>query len=227
MIKILIACDNDNTLFSKLNKMDQIEIIKLDKNIKIIIEDCKKNNPPDMLILDKNILTDKKIVKKIYQLSSNKNLIISVTNSRTYLCFDKFSQLLDLIKILENFTDATLENSIYDMLWHLRFNLYSKGTIYLKDAIIIAYYNNILLYDTNQLIKQVAQKYNLDEKNIRNNIDNSLNRAFTYENLKYDIEFFKGYYDGRKISLKYFISLAVHYIQFNSNSNFSNILFTL
>ena len=113
------------------------------------------------------------------------------------------------------------------MLWHLRFNLYSKGTIYLKDAIIIAYYNNILLYDTNQLIKQVAQKYNLDEKNIRNNIDNSLNRAFTYENLKYDIEFFKGYYDGRKISLKYFISLAVHYIQFNSNSNFSNILFTL
>ena len=31
MIKILIACDN--TLFSKLNKMDQIEIIKLDKNI--------------------------------------------------------------------------------------------------------------------------------------------------------------------------------------------------
>ena len=227
MIKILIACDNDNTLFSKLNKMDQIEIIKLDKNIKIIIEDYKKNNPPDMLILDKNILTDKKIVKKIYQLSSNKNLIISVTNSRTYLCFDKFSLLLDLIKILENLTDTTLENSIYDMLWHLRFNLYSKGTIYLKDAIIIAYYNNILLYDTNKLIKQVAQKYNLDEKNIRNNIDNSLNRAFTYENLKYDIEFFKGYYDGRKISLKYFISLAVHYIQFNSNSNFSNILFTL
>ena len=33
MIKILIACDNDNTLFSKLNKTDQIEIIKLDKNI--------------------------------------------------------------------------------------------------------------------------------------------------------------------------------------------------
>ena len=107
-----------------------------------------------------------KIVKKIYQLSSNKNLIISVTNSRTYLCFDKFSLLLDLIKILENLTDTTLENSIYDMLWHLRFNLYSKGTIYLKDAIIIAYYNNILLYDTNKLIKQVAQKYNLDEKNI-------------------------------------------------------------
>ena len=33
MIKIIIACDNDNILFSKLNKMDQIEIIKLDKNI--------------------------------------------------------------------------------------------------------------------------------------------------------------------------------------------------
>ena len=25
MIKILIACDNDNTLFSKLNKMNQID----------------------------------------------------------------------------------------------------------------------------------------------------------------------------------------------------------
>ena len=223
MIKILIACDNDNTLFSKLNKMNQIEIIKLDKNIKIIIEDCKKNNPPDMLILDKNILTDKKIVKKIYQLSSNKNLIISVTNSRTYLCFDKFSLLLDLIKILENFTDATLENSIYDMLWHLRFNLYSKGTIYLKDAIIIAYYNRQLLLDTKKLINEVAQKHNSNSKNIRNNIDNALNLAFKYENLQYDIDFFNGYYDGRKISLKYFISLAVHYLESTLAKKSSNI----
>ena len=29
MIKIIIACDNDNILFSKLNNMDQIEIIKV------------------------------------------------------------------------------------------------------------------------------------------------------------------------------------------------------
>ena len=128
-----------------------------------------------------------------------------------------------MIKILEDFTDVSLENAIHDMLWKLHFNLYSKGTIYLKEAIIVAYYNRQLLLDTKKLINEIAQKHNSNSKNIRNNIDNALNLAFKYENLQYDIDFFNGYYDGRKISLKYFISLAVHYIESTISKKNSNI----
>lgn len=225
MMKILIACDNDSVLLSKLNNMAQLELLKVEINVKSIINDLKINFP-DVLILDndKNVLSNEKIMKKIFALGLNKKLIISATNSRTYVCFDKTDLLLDLIKILEDFNDNTLESIIYDMLWRLRFNLYSKGTIYLTDAIILAYYNNSLLYDTNELIRQVAQKYDSESKNIRNNIDNALNLAFKYDNLQYDIDFFNGYYDGRKISLKYFITLAVHYIESSIDINPTKLL---
>lgn len=106
------------------------------------------------------------------------------------------------------------------MLWQLRFSVYTKGTIYLKDAITFAYYDKMLLYDTNKLMQEVANLHNLDEKNIRNNIDNSLNLAFKKDNLQYDIDFFNGYYDGRKISLKYFISLSVYYLEKNYGFNY-------
>lgn len=224
MIKIIIACDNDKILLSKLKNIAQIELIYVKINVEKIIKSFKQNSP-DMLILDfdKKILTKEKIIEKISKLSLNKRLIISVTDSRTYLCFDQTYLLLKLIKILEDFTDVSLENAIHDMLWKLHFNLYSKGTIYLKEAIIVAYYNRQLLLDTKKLINEIAQKHNSNSKNIRNNIDNALNLAFKYENLQYDIDFFNGYYDGRKISLKYFISLAVHYIESTISKKNSNI----
>lgn len=224
MIKVIIACDNDKILLSKLKNIAQIELIYVKINVEKIIKSFKQNSP-DMLILDfdKKLLTKEKIIEKISKLSLNKKLIISVTNSRTYLCFDQTYLLLKLIKILEDFTDVSLENAIHDMLWKLHFNLYSKGSIYLKEAIIVAYYNRQLLLDTKKLINEVAQKHNSNSKNIRNNIDNALNLAFKYENLQYDIDFFNGYYDGRKISLKYFISLAVHYLESTLAKKSSNI----
>lgn len=124
--------------------------------------------------------------------------------------------MLDLVKSIENFdeiSDSKLKDLIYDMLWKLHFNMYLKGVIYLTDAIMLAYKDNSLLYDTNELMSKTAKLHDLDEKNIRNNIDNALNLAFKFDNVNFDIDFFDGYYDGRKISLKYFISLSVHYLE--------------
>lgn len=225
MIKIIIACDNDSILLNKLTNITTIELKHILIKENIIIE-TYRNTLPDMLILEfKNETHKKKIMKKISKLNFNKHLIISATNLRTYLCFNQLNTLVDLIKNFENLDDISkLEKNILDMLWKLRFNLYSKGTNYIKDAIILAYFNNSLLYDSNKLMKEIANLYNLDEKNVRNNMDNALNLAFNYENLQYDIQFFKGYYDGRKVSLKYFIVLAVHYINIEMNSNFPKIL---
>lgn len=217
MTKILIACDND-ILLDKLKKHAELELINIPKNQNIITT-CLEQLP-DMLIIDakSNHSRFLKKLEKKYK-KNNKNIITIDTQSQIYVCFNKFDILLDLIKVLEDFNDS-IKNILDDMLWNLHFNLYSKGTTYLKTAILLAYQDNSLLFDTNKLIKNTAKLYNLNEKNVRNNIDNALNLAFKLDDIKYDIDFFNGIYDGRKISLKYFISLSVHYIDKNVEPDF-------
>ena len=72
MVKIVIACDNDN-LLNILENNTQIETIQVEKKETEIIKICK-NNFPDMLILDfnDNGLKTEKIIKKIYELDFNK-----------------------------------------------------------------------------------------------------------------------------------------------------------
>ena len=215
MIKILVACDNDN-LFNELNNTI-FKVTNVKTNEKNIVQICK-NLSPDMLIIDFNNNPVKyfKIIEKLKGLNINKYIIISETQKRVYICFKQPYICFRLIRHIESFNDSTeknmLEKIVIDMLSNLHFNLYSKGTWYLKDCIYLAYYNKTLLFDTNSLISQVATLHNENNKNIRNNIDNALNLAFDYENLQYDIDFFNGLYDGRKISLKYFMILAIKYI---------------
>lgn len=234
MIKILIAGYDDN-LLKKLNST-QIVVTNVETNAKKIIESCK-NNRPDIVILNFNNnykLIYKKIVEKIYDIHFNKCISITATSERVYLCFDKIYLLFEILKYLEGplieKENTILDENISDMLWKLRFNLYSKGTMYLTKAIQLAYYDSSLLFDTNRLVSQISQIYSEDERNIRNNIDNALNIAFKDENLQYDIDFFNGYYDGRKISLKYFMVLAVHYMNLKMNSesdDISDLLLTI
>lgn len=218
MIKIIIACDDNDVLLNKLMNTTKLELIHVQKNKNIIIK-CLEQLP-DMLIIDAKLKHAKfiKTLEKIYR-KNNKNIIITVTKNQIYVCFDKFDILLDLIKVLEDFNDS-IKAILDDMLWKLHFNLYSKGTTYLRTAILLAYQDNSLLFDTNKLIKNTANLYNLNEKNVRNNIDNALNLAFKLDDIKYNIDFFNGFYDGRKISLKYFISLSVHYIDKNVKIDF-------
>lgn len=115
--------------------------------------------------------------------------------------------------------DSDLDQYIDNVLWKLRFNPYTKGTLYLKIAILLCFIDNELLYNNQFLIYILSVEYNTSEKNIRNCIDNSLTSAFKYEYLDFDIKFFNGYYDGRKISLKYFILLIYKFITESKNIN--------
>ena len=227
MIKILVACDND-ILFNKFNN-NTIKVTKVEQNVKKIIKSCK-TSLPDLLIVDfnKKELTYSKIIDKLYKLNINKYITISEAHNRMYICFSQIHLCSHFIKHIENIIDPLEQNMldriVIDMLWELHFNLSAKGTKYLKDSIYLAYNDKSLLLDTNKLVSQIAKMYSEDEKNIRNNIDNALNLAFKYENLQYDIDFFNGYYDGRKISLKYFMSLAINYINIKMNKNSSDLL---
>ena len=157
------------------------------------------------------------------------NIIILVVNSenikniinkkRHVFLFKKRTtnfSLFDTINLVSESLKDTIEieKNIDTILWKLGFTSYFKGTIYLKDAILIAFNDKSLLTDANTLIKKVAEKNNvLNDKVVRSDIDRALNHVLDYIDIKVIYDIFNDSYDGRKISLKYFIDLCIRYLE--------------
>lgn len=145
--------------------------------------------------------------------------IISQEKSSPHLLFRKEttnSSTLDIINIVVNSIKDVIEieKSINDVLWRLGFTSYFKGTIYLKDAILIAYSDNKLLQDMNTLVKKVAEKNNIEnDKVVRSAMDKSLNNILDFIDNTRVYNIFGDDYDGRKISVKYLIDLCIRYLE--------------
>lgn len=113
-----------------------------------------------------------------------------------------------------NKENIEIEKNVDDILWKLGFTSYFKGTIYLKEAIILAYIDNELLLSMKELVKKVAEKCNIqNEKNVRSAMDKSLNSTLDFIDNSKIYNIFGDDYDGRKISLKYLINLFIHYLK--------------
>ena len=98
-------------------------------------------------------------------------------------------------------------------MWKIVFTTYFKGTIYLKDAILFVYEDRALLYDMGKLMNKISKKnHNKNQSVIRSDIDKALNHMLNYTDSNVISEIFEDY-DGRKISLKYFIDLVVRYLE--------------
>lgn len=235
MIKVIIANNND-ILYSSLSNMTsqyegKIKIINVPKDkLKNFI--CQIKPREQVIILDSNtsIAFCNNILKNMMnRIDKATNIIILVIDSKTvtniinqkksYLFFRKeqsnFS-LLELINIISDTMRDTLEieKKIDTILWKLGFATYFKGTIYLKDAILLAYNDKNLLQDMNALVQKVSEKNNVENnKVVRSAMDKSLNNVLDYlhTNVLYDV--FGEYYDGRKVSVKYFIDLCIRYLE--------------
>lgn len=84
----------------------------------------------------------------------------------------------------------------------------------MKDAILLAYSDKSLLLDMNELIIKVAEKNEvMNYKVVRSAMDKSLNIMLDNTDIKVIYEIFNEDYDGRKISLKYFIDLCIRFLE--------------
>ncbi len=84
----------------------------------------------------------------------------------------------------------------------------------MKDAILLAYSVKSLLLDMNELIIKVAEKNEvMNYKVVRSAMDKSLNTMLDNTDIKVIYEIFNEDYDGRKISLKYFIDLCIRFLE--------------
>ena len=124
--------------------------------------------------------------------------------------------IFDAVNLIADSLKDTLEieKNIDDIFWKIELTSYFKGTIYLKDAILLAYSNRNLLLDMNELIIKVAEKNEvMNYKVVRSAMDKSLNTMLDNTDIKVIYEIFKEDYDGRKISLKYFIDLCIRLLE--------------
>lgn len=236
MVKVIITNNND-ILFNSLSNINfqykgKIEIVNVptDKLENFI---CRIEPQENLIILDSatSVIFCNNILKYIMNRKDKANVIILVIDSKTvtnivsqekqsHLFFFKkehtnFS-ILDAINLItdsvKNITET--ERNIDDILWRLGFASYFKGTIYLKDAILLAYNDNNLLQDMNALVKKVAEKNNIENnKVVRSAMDKSLNNVLDFIDNSKIYSIFGDYYDGRKISVKYLIDLCIRYLE--------------
>ena len=233
-IKVIIANDNDilyNSLSDiALHSKEKIEILNVPTD-KLEPLFCQIKTTENLIILDSitSITFCKNVLKNAITRLARTNIIIlvidsnSVTNiinrekSRQFFKRKQFDiPLFDVISLISDSLKDTLEleKNIDDMLWKIGFNFYLKGTKYLKDAILLAYSDRKLLLDTQALVKKVAEKNNiLNDKLVRSDIDKVLNNISDLNNIEVIYDVFGNKYDGRKISLRYFIDLCIRYLE--------------
>lgn len=237
MIKVIIANNND-ILYNSLSQIalqyeGKVAVLNVtkDKLEKII---CRIAPREGLIVLDSDtsVIFCNNILKYIMDRMDKTNVIILVIDSKTVTNIvgqtkEKTHNLflkkkhanfstLDAINIVANSIRNTneIEKNIDDILWKLGFASYFKGTIYLKDAILLAYIDNELLLDMNTLVKKVAERHNIEnEKIVRSAMDKSLNNILDYLHTNVLYEVFKDDYDGRKVSVKYLIDLCIRYLE--------------
>lgn len=232
-IKVVIANNND-ILCNSLSTIDfkfesKIEIIHIPQD-KLNNFICRLKAKNTLIVLDSTTSVSFccKILKNAIYRIDRENIIILVMDSKhiantlnhnknigllkkhmDFSLFDAINLITDSIK-----DTLEIERNINDIFWKLGFTQYHKGTIYLKDAILLAYNDRNLLQDMDIFLKKISEKNNfVNEKTIRSLMDKSLNNMLDYTDISVIYNFFKDDYDGRKISLKYFIDLSIRYLE--------------
>lgn len=235
-IKVIIANNND-ILYSNLSSYmlqheSIVEIIKVpeDKLVSLIYQFKPKNK---LIVIDSNISISfcSNIIKNaINQIDKQKNIIILVIDSQNLINvvnqkkkqtffkknYSTIISILDIINIVSEAMKETfeLEKEVDNILWGLGFTSYFKGATYLKDAILMVYNDKELLKDVNFLVEKIAEKNNVYNKSIvRSVMDKTLNSVLDLVDNSVIYNVFGNFYDGRKISLKYFIDLCIHYLE--------------
>lgn len=233
MIKIIIANDNDILYNSLSNIYLQSELdIEITEVAQCELEKiiCKAKPKDTLIILDattsitfiQNVMSN--AIKQIDTKKTNIIILVIDSNSISNIKYqnshhffkNQNTSILDIVNVVSNSLKdcMNLEKSIDDILWRLGFTYYFKGTIYLKNAILLAYNDRKLLLDTKSLVRKVAEKNNIKNSNVvRSNMDRALNSMLNYIDKTTIYDVFGKDYDGRTISLKYFIDLCIRYLE--------------
>ena len=231
MVQVMIAEDN-----IELSSM-YCRFLTKDKNINIISKtrdgestvEMYQALKPDVLLLDLDMpkLNGLEVINRISKDSDEKNkcniIVISgnvelmhrlFNTAKVYRIMPKptnLDEVLSLIKDISNAPKELDQIKLKSLLLELKFNLYSKGTLFLIDAINIAYNNPVLLCKIEDLYNRVSIKNNVSvnkvQRSIRSSID-VMNNHISHELLR---SFFH-IYNNDIIAPKFFFTIKIEYL---------------
>lgn len=231
MVQVMIAEDN-----IELSSM-YCRFLTKDKNINIISKtrdgestvEMYQALKPDVLLLDLDMpkLNGLEVINQISKDSDEKNkcniIVISgnvelmhrlYNTAKVYRIMPKPTNLDEVLSLIKDISNAPRELDqikLKSLLLELKFNLYSKGTLFLIDAINIAYNNPVLLCKIEDLYNRVAIKNNVSvnkvQRSIRSSID-VMNNHISHELLR---SFFH-IYNNDIIAPKYFFTIIIEYL---------------
>lgn len=134
-------------------------------------------------------------------INDNFNIIANKQFTFPPVDIEAFKQSLDINKIIDS------------IFFKLKFKPETKGTYYLKYAIILAYYDQTLLYDHKKLLEIVSLEYLSTSKNVRSLLDNSIYKMHKKSSSKKILlDLFPNDYDADNLTVKNFILICVNYL---------------
>lgn len=231
MVQVMIAEDN-----IELSSM-YCKFLTKDKNINIVsrTEDGEKTIEmyntlkPDVLILDLNMpkVNGLEVINQISKDSYEKNkcnvIVISGNNdlmhklyntAKVYRIMPKPTNLDDLLSLIKDISQVPQELSqtkLKSLLLELKFNLYSRGTIFLMDAINFAYNDPMLLCRIEDLYIKVSKKNNISVNKIQRSIRSSIDVMNSHISNELLRSFFH-IYNNELIAPKYFFTVVIEYL---------------
>ena len=128
------------------------------------------------------------------------HLIIDADNEKDF----DFTSILanNSIKVLYTKNNVMIQDDelaqAFSILFEkLHFKEFTKGTRYLKRAIILAYTDQNLLYDNKALIEIISKEKRLKAKSIRSAMENSISTMYRFTSVATLKEVFGENYDGK------------------------------
>ena len=231
MVQVMIAEDNIelSSMYCRfLTKDKNINIISKTRDGESTIE-MYQALKPDVLLLDLDMpkLNGLEVINQISKDSDEKNkcniIVISgnvelmhrlFNTAKVYRIMPKPTNLDEVLSLIKDISNAPRELDqikLKSLLLELKFNLYSKGTLFLIDAINIAYNNPVLLCKIEDLYNRVSIKNNVSvnkvQRSIRSSID-VMNNHISHELLR---SFFH-IYNNDIIAPKYFFTIIIEYL---------------
>lgn len=175
----------------KMNGLDVINNICLDES------EIDKNNIiifSGDTFLKSNLLNTSKVFRIIPKLSSN------------------YDKILSAIKDMHFLKNTLSDKKIKDYLYFLNFNTYSDGTIYLIDAIKLAYDKPVLMKNVKDIYSLISKKYTIPHNTVKSSIRNSID-TMERNTTRKEIETKLNVPYSRKLTPKYFIPLVVSHFE--------------
>ena len=199
MIKVLIIskdftyCKNIiNTILCSFNNI-QIKYILENINEAIYIVYKKQI---DLLLIDLSI-TEQYYLKtfiKLENLCRDRKIILIPIINKSDIELENLYKNIQLIikKSNENIRNKDISSVFRNELTKLGFNFKYKGTIYMLEALMYIYRNNIDLLDNLEkcVYKSIAFNKHKTEQNIKTNIVKATNLAYLYQDKQVFIDYF-------------------------------------